>query len=275
VSVTTKALWFIESHLSGELSLESIAKAVGVSRYHLSRAFSVTVGCSLVSYLRARRLSESAHALSRGAPDILALALDTGYGSHEAFTRAFRQQFGVTPEQLRDRGTTGGLELMNPIRMNDTPPTALARPRIVREEALLIFGLGQRHQTNAGIPVQWDRFVPYLESIPNRVGTDTFGVICNPDDTGSIEYLCGVKVSEFPNEPAEFSRLRIPPQTYAVFEHTAHVSEVGSTWSAIWNQGLTDAGLEASDGPAFERYAERFNPRTGDGGFELWVPVKR
>src|SRR5262249_16662272 len=100
VSVTAKTLWYIERHLSGDLSLEAIADVVGVSRFHISRAFGVTVGCGLASYVRTRRLSEAARTLVDGAPDILAVALDTGYGSHEAFTRAFRQYFGLTPEEL-------------------------------------------------------------------------------------------------------------------------------------------------------------------------------
>src|SRR5581483_10299997 len=111
VSVTAKALWYIESHLSGDLSLDAIADVVGVSRFHVSRAFGVSMGMSLASYVRRRRLSEAAGALAGGAPDILAVALDSGYGSHEAFTRAFRQQFGITPEQLRESGAKG-VELM-------------------------------------------------------------------------------------------------------------------------------------------------------------------
>ena len=93
VSVTGKALWYIESHLGEELSLDTIACAVGVSRFHLSRAFAVSIGCSLTSYVRARRLSQAARMLADGAPDIFALAIDSGYGSHEAFTRAFHQYF--------------------------------------------------------------------------------------------------------------------------------------------------------------------------------------
>ena len=275
MSVTSKALWYIESHLSGDLSLDAIADAVGVSRFHLSRAFGVTVGCALASYVRARRLSEAARTLANGAPDILVIALDTGYGSHEAFTRAFRARFGLTPEQLRERAGLDELNLMEPIRMDDNTTTTIAPSRIAREDALLIFGLGQRyHRTNAGIPSQWDRFVPYLGTIPNQVGSTAYGVICNADDTGSIEYICGVQVSEFPAQPAEFSRLRIPPQTYAVFEHKDHVSSVGATWKAIWNHAISDAGYRASDGPAFERYGEQFDGRTGRGGFEIWVPIK-
>ena len=273
MSVTSRALWYIESHLSGDLSLEAIADAVGVSRFHLSRAFGTTVGCALASYVRTRRLSEAARALAGGAPDILAVALNSGYGSHEAFTRAFRQQFGVTPEQVREHGSMKGVDLMSPIRLDDQTATPVAPARVVREDAFLIFGLGQRYRTNAAIPSQWDRFVPYLGTIRNQVGKETYGVICNPDDTGSIEYITGVRVSDFPDDPAEFSRLRIPPQTYAVFEHKDHVSSVGTTWGAIWNHAIADAGYRAADGPAFERYGEQFDGHTGLGGFELWVPI--
>src|SRR6187401_170088 len=96
-----KALWFIESHLADQLSLDDIAGVAGISRFHLVRAFAAATGLSVMRYVRARRLSEAARALANGAPDILTLALEADYGSHEAFTRAFRDQFGTTPEDVR------------------------------------------------------------------------------------------------------------------------------------------------------------------------------
>src|SRR5665811_2453814 len=96
-----KALWFIESHLADELTLDEIAAIGGVSRFHMVRAFAAATGLSVMRYVRARRLTEAARALAGGAPDILSLALEADYGSHEAFTRAFRDQFGITPEALR------------------------------------------------------------------------------------------------------------------------------------------------------------------------------
>src|SRR6202051_2125329 len=99
-----KALWFIESHLADALTLDEIAGGGGVSRFHMVRAFAAATGLSVMRYVRARRLSEAARALAGGAPDILSLALDADYGSHEAFTRAFRDHFGVTPDA--DRSST-------------------------------------------------------------------------------------------------------------------------------------------------------------------------
>ncbi len=131
MNLVSKALWYIESHFAEEISLEDIAIACDVSRFHLSRAFGLGTGRSVMRYVRGRRLTEAARALARGAPDILGVALDAGYGSHEAFTRAFRDQFGVTPEAVRQRGDLEQLELMEPMTMTETgtvgPGSAAAR----------------------------------------------------------------------------------------------------------------------------------------------------
>ena len=103
-SPVERALWFVESHFGRDITLDQISEVACVSRYHMSRMFAISTGIPVMRYLRARRLSEAARALVNGAPDILSVALDVGYGSHEAFTRAFRDQFGVTPESVRSRG---------------------------------------------------------------------------------------------------------------------------------------------------------------------------
>src|ERR1700693_4619635 len=112
-----EALWFIEVHLATELSLADIADAGGVSRYNLLRAFGIANGQSVMRYVRGRRLTEAARHLASGAPDILSIALGAGYGSHEAFTRAFRDQFGLTPEAVRAQGKLDALSLVEPFRM--------------------------------------------------------------------------------------------------------------------------------------------------------------
>ena len=109
---TEKALWFVESHLPEAISLDDVAQSSGVSRFHVTRAFGAATGRSVMGYMRSRRLTEAARKLASGAPDILAVALDAGYASHEAFTRAFRDQFGTTPELVRAQGSLGNLDLV-------------------------------------------------------------------------------------------------------------------------------------------------------------------
>src|SRR6201997_4448338 len=115
-----KALWFVESHLADPLTLDDVAEVARISRFHLVRAFATATGLSVMRYVRARRLTEAARALAAGAPDIPQVALDSDYGSHEAFTRAFRDHFGVTPETVRATSCLDKLKLQEPILMVST-----------------------------------------------------------------------------------------------------------------------------------------------------------
>jgi AraC family transcriptional regulator len=187
------------------------------------------------------------------------VALDSGYGSHEAFTRAFRDQFGLTPEMLRSRGNLDNIELMEPIKMDETLLTNLEPPRFESLKTLLIAGLGERYnsETSANIPAQWQRFTPHLGHIPGQVGRTAYGVLCNGDDAGNTEYICGVEVSDFSRVPAELSRLRIPEQRYVVFTHRDHIATIRRTWFTIWNKWLPASGHQVAEGPEFERYGGR------------------
>jgi AraC family transcriptional regulator len=221
-----KALWFIENRLAGELSLQAIAQSVGVSNHHLARTFGAATGQSLMRYARGRRLSEAAHALTAGAPDILAVALSADYGSHEAFTRAFHEQFGVTPKSCRAAGSLDHIRLVEPIRMDRSLLIDLDGPRFEDHMELLIAGFAARYtfETNEGIPGQWQRFKPHIGGVPRQVGPETYGVACNFDETGSFEYIAGVQVSAFGALPEAFATVRIRAQHYAVFSHHEHVS---------------------------------------------------
>jgi AraC family transcriptional regulator len=276
VNPVGKALWFIESHLGNTFALDDVANVAGVSRYHMTRAFADVTGLSLMQYARGRRLTEAARALAGGATDILSVALDAGYGSHEAFTRAFREQFALTPEAVRKDGHLHGIKPLEPMLMEETV-RALAPPvRFEHGNVLLIAGLVQRYtcETSAGIPLQWQRFVPHLGNVPGQIGRAAFGVRWNGDEEGNFDYLCGVEVSDFSGLPPELAHVRVPEQKYAVFSHREHISTIRSTWVTIWNTWLPASGHELVDAPDFERYGPEFDPRTGAGGFEIWVPIK-
>jgi AraC family transcriptional regulator len=271
-----KALWFIESHLASELTLDQVAAIGGVSRYHMVRAFAAATGLSVMRYVRARRLGEAARALASGAPDILRVALDADYGSHEAFTRAFREHFGVTPDAVRAQRRLDTLELQEPITMDSTLIDKLAPPRFETAKPFLVAGLGERYscETSAGIAGQWQRFNEQADEIPERVGAVAYGVCCNGDDSGNFDYIAGVEVSDFSDLPRKFARVRIPEAYYAIFSQREHISTVRRTVNTIWNQWLPVSGLVVADAPNFERYDATFDSRTGNGGFEIWIPVK-
>jgi len=271
-----KALWYIESHLAGRLTLDEISEVAGVSRFHLVRAFAAATGFPVMRYVRVRRLSEAARALAAGAPDILEVALDAEYGSHEAFTRAFREHFGMTPETVRARTCVDKLRLQEPILMDSTALENIVPVRFETGKAMLVAGVGERiiQHNGAGIPSLWQRFHQYVQNFPGRIGEVAFGVCCNSDDAGNFDYIAGVEVADFSDLPRELARVRIPEQRYAVFAHGDHISTIRRTVNTIWNHWLPSSGFKAADAPNFERYDEKFDPVTGDGGLEIWVPIK-
>ena len=278
-----KALWFIEGRFGGEVSLDELSQAAGISRYHFAHVFAAATEQSAMRYMRGRRLSEAARVLANGGTDILSVALDFGYGSHEAFTRAFRDQFGLTPESVRAQRHLDNVNLVEAIKMDDGLITTLAPPRIEQGRLLLIAGLGGKYSldTHQNIPALWQRFQPHLGNVPGQVfaggggkGGRTFGVCYNIDDDCNFDCLAGVEVSGFSGLPAEFTRLRIPPQRYAIFTHHEHVSTMHSVAMTIWTKWLPASGYEAVDAPFFEYYGEEFDGRTGMGGFQMWIPIK-
>jgi len=270
-----KAIWFVEGHLGEDFALEDVAEVAGLSRHHMVRAFGQVTGRSVMRYVRARRLSEAARALAAGAPDILSVALEARYGSHEAFTRAFRDQFGVTPEQVRGQGCTGNLALVEPMTLNGTQILDLSPPRQVDGAPLLLAGLVEHYFDGdmAGVANQWQRFAPWIGHVPAQKGGTTYGVVWNGDDERTTDYLAALEVSDFADLPAELSRLRVPARRYIVWDYPGHISDIRSVWRTIWGESVPKSGVRLADAPFFERYPEQFDPATGAGGFEVWLPV--
>lgn len=274
------AIWFIERHLNQAIGLDEIASSAGVSRFHLSRAFGYATGLPVIAYVRARRLSEAALRLKDGAPDILALAVDLGYGSHEAFTRAFREQFDATPETVRAEGIQPHMQLTKAIRMPDTPSLTLKAPRLIEAKARTIAGLTLpiTNMQTAGIPGLWQSFRPHYGHINGQVGGHCFGVSYDFAESGDFTYMAGVEVSDTRDLPKNFSHVTLRAMPYAVFEHNGHVSGIGATWMAIFDQGLMDKalqGLSFQGDPSFELMTEDFDGETGLGRIEIWIPMRK
>ncbi|QQR34797.1 AraC family transcriptional regulator [Devosia oryziradicis] len=272
-----RAIWFIETRFADDITLDDIANIGGVSRFHLSRSFGTMTGQSVMTYVRGRRLTLAAQKLLDGAPDILSVALDVGYASHEAFTRAFRDHFGQTPEQMRAHGIADPDLLVAPLRIDETLLAALPEPRIVDAAPLRVAGFSERYTfaTNEGIPALWQRFSPYVGHMPGQVGSTTYGVVADFEDDCSFGYLAGVEVLPTADLDEGMAYIDIPAQRYAVFAHEGHISTMRRTAYSIWAHYFPTSTLIPTGGPSFERYGAEHDAQTGHGLVEVWVPVAR
>ena len=273
-----KMLWLMESRFRGDVTLDSIAEELDLSRFHVSRLFSMVTGITFSAYLRGRRLSEAAKILAEGKTDILSVALDTGYNSHEAFTRAFSDQFGVTPETVRKAQSLENLKLVEAIRMPAKIETPKNAPVHVESLSMTLVGPCETYtmSANGGIPDQWQRFQPFLATLGGRNKGVAYGVIMEASngDPECFDYMCAIEKPADIEIPKGFKTLKTGELKIARFPHEGHVSKIQATCHDVFTRALPEAGLKMAGPISFlEYYGPDFNGMTGYGTVEIWVNV--
>lgn len=96
-----RVLRHIQEHLDGALDLQELARVACFSSFHFHRVFAAMTGETIADHVRRLRLERAAMQLRSSPRPVIQVALDAGYQAHEAFTRAFKAAFGVSPAQFR------------------------------------------------------------------------------------------------------------------------------------------------------------------------------
>jgi AraC family transcriptional regulator len=274
---TEQIIWLIESRLSENPRLDDIASETGYSRFYISRLFADETGLPFAAYVRGRRLSEAAKQLLGGAHDILSVALGAGYGSHEAFTRAFREQFGVSPEEMRERGRLSPIRFVEPLRMTATQIVPLDPPQIETLPAGSYVGLSRTYAATelGGIPEQWEQFQRHLAGLDQNKVLAAYGLVRNASRNGEdVEYICSIPSGLGLEPGGGLIEMKLPALRIAKFTHRGHIAGIKATTRAAFEEGLPKAGVRAT-GPIdmIEHYGPDFDPRSGYGVVGLWISV--
>src|SRR5689334_5347814 len=104
IAALNRLVDLVEERLGEDVDVAAVARSAGSSEYHLRRMFSSLAGMPLSEYVRRRRMTVAAGDVVRGAGDLLGIAVRYGYGSAEAFGRAFQAVHGVSPGRARRDG---------------------------------------------------------------------------------------------------------------------------------------------------------------------------
>lgn len=98
-----KTLDYIEEHIGEDIKIEVLAETAALSLFYYQRLFSRLVKKPVREYIKLRRMAIVLEVLQNKNSRILDIALEYGFGSHETFTRAFKEAYGMTPEQYREK----------------------------------------------------------------------------------------------------------------------------------------------------------------------------
>ena len=92
----------IEARIDEKIPILELAKAAALSPFYYQRLFTRLVKKPPREYIKLRRLARASEALRNGQDKILDVAIEYGFGSHELFSRTFKDTYGITPTQYRE-----------------------------------------------------------------------------------------------------------------------------------------------------------------------------
>ncbi|MCP5150618.1 MAG: AraC family transcriptional regulator [Ectothiorhodospiraceae bacterium] len=290
-----RVLQYIDEHISEELVLETLAAVASFSPYHFHRVFAAWAGERLGEYLRRRRVEIGAGRLAaQPALSVLDVGLSVGFGSGEAFSRAFKAHFGASPTSWR-RGVRGRSERRNLGQMNGNPNqarrtatgqdddscNATEHPMQVRLETLKPVHIAYlRHLGPYGGTIErfWRESVhPWM--VENALLRAPRYGISHDDpsitDAARCRYDACVEVEASAQLSGNALRTRLPGGRYAVVDYSGPATEIGQAWSRLLREWLPESGMQLDARPCFEYYPTDadYDEETGRFSCRICVPV--
>jgi AraC family transcriptional regulator len=282
-------LEYIEEHLREPIDVGELARIALTSEYHLRRMFSALAGMPLSEYVRRRRLTVAGAEVVAGRRTLLDIAVRYGYGSGEAFARAFRAMHGVGPGEAR----RDGLALRSQPRMSFrlvVDGRSLMQYRIVTKEQFTVVG------RKATVPQINEGVNPHILEMIKAIDPDTMariaslsdqepsGVVSvthphdeeNHQEGSPLDYYHAVvadpgRVSS--EEAAGLDALTLEAGLWAVFTSVGEFpAALQRMWGDVYSEWFPSNPYRHRPGPTLLKVGA--DPDGGGALAELWVAVE-
>ncbi|MDO7907322.1 helix-turn-helix domain-containing protein [Paenibacillus sp. JX-17] len=280
-----KVAAYVEDHLEEELTLQELARQADFSKFHFTRIFKALTRETLSEYIRKRRLTRAAADLVETDLPLIELALTYGYQSQEAFSRAFKQYFGLSPQRYRNQGIH--YENLYKSSLNDV---------ILQLKREPVRG-GHRYEQSAGFwtagrvlegPVGneqvsrlWNTFDQALAELPvSEFSGVTYGIECMGDhEQAGTRYMAAVQLEGAEADwkrwlPEDWSSMYMKPGCYIVFELDGLIENIPAAIEEIYRVRLPQLGVKPAEDYHFERYRNDFTANTALHTFDFCIPIK-
>ncbi|WP_405835538.1 GyrI-like domain-containing protein [Streptomyces sp. NBC_01518] len=280
-----QALDHLEAHLDREVDVAEAARIAAVSEYHFRRLFSALAGMPLPVYVRRRRMTLAAAEVLAGERTLLDVAVRYGYGSGEAFARAFRSVHGIGPGEARREGALLTAQPRMSFRVVVEGSTTM-RYRIVEREAFRIVGRkarvplvheGVNADAAAHLETLDERAIVRMKELSDR---EPAGVVSaavyltdSREEGAEADYWIGVATG--PEVVVEdLDTLDVPAGTWAVFDNDGpYPSALQELWRDVFTQWFPSNPYTSRPGPELLR--TRPVAIGEETHSQLWIPVER
>ncbi|AXA89792.1 GyrI-like domain-containing protein [Massilia sp. YMA4] len=289
-----RVLDHIDRHLDRQLSVAELAEVAHFSAFHFHRMFTAWMGETVADHVRRRRLETAASRLaSQPGVTVLQAALAAGFGSAEAFTRAFKLHFGLAPTAWRQAQQESKIGQVHskigqagmPAAGHDDASTnhgeySMIEVSIVERNPVHVAYLRKTGPYGPELGRFWGEVVYPWMATNNLLGLPRYG-ICLDDPTVTAPEQCRYDAAvEVPPErllSGNPMRTVVPGGQYAVHRFRGPVEQVAGAWLALTRDWLPASGLQLDARPFVEHYPPdaAYDPATGVFEAELCMPVTR
>ncbi|WP_293698136.1 helix-turn-helix domain-containing protein [uncultured Agrococcus sp.] len=285
-----RALQLIEDRLTEEIDTRDLARVTLTSEYHFRRMFSALAGIPLSDYIRRRRLTVAAAEVLEGDTPIQDTAVRFGYGSADAFSRAFRSVHGIGPSEARSSGAA----LKSQPRLRITLSIEGAEQMDYRLETRPAFTLVGRSKRMSvvyhGENAQMTQFHDDLGEATHKViwghsTTQPEGIVAvstnfeeGREDGSKFDYWVAAAAEEAPSGESlaehGLETMDVESGTWLVLtSKDAETASIQQLWVDAYGAWFPANPYEVAEGPELcvVRYDEDWTPTHAD----LWLPIRK
>ena len=288
-----KTLNYIEEHIGEEIQIEELADLAGLSLFYYQRLFARLVKKPVREYVKLRRLARACESLRNKENSILNVAVEYGFGGRETFTRAFKDTYGITPAQYRDKPVGlmnyGKPDLSLNYRMVDEGVPLIGEGlvleynrRTLREPVNFLgvvgyysFTKGKMMGERTGVDESdaiWKKFFDALKDIPHIPGGRILGVSYHGDaPDGYSTYFIGVEPCE---EDSRFVSWQLPAREYVICSFEAdNPKQLMASMGKMMK--FTRGWLKSHGLIADGFFPEMYDHHTPEMAYmEMWIPFR-
>ncbi len=292
-----RVLEHIDRRIEEPLDLVALAEVANFSPFHFHRLFAAWMGERLGDYVRRRRLEIGALRLvSQPASPVLHVALTVGFGSAEAFARAFKIRFGCSPTSWRSQQTGQRFQNSNrsqadrkidqvmpgPARKHGTSfnpnQEAAMNVRVIDRQPVFVAYLRHLGPYGEAIGAFWGHTVYAWLATNGLLGRPRYGISHDEPsvvDPSQCRYDACAEVEPDFVPTGNALKTTLPGGRYAVLGFKGTSAEIGEAWNALLRDWLPSSGLQLDARPCFEHYPTdaTYDVETGAFSCEICSPV--
>ena len=281
MAIIGNSIQYIEDHITEDITVEDVAKCVGVSSFYFQKGFAMLCGFSVSEYIRNRRLALAGNELLVTEEKIIDIAMKYGYDSPDSFTKAFTRFHGVTPTSVRKDAVL--LKSFAPLKLKISLEGGyLMDYKIVRKEEFTVIANVKTFPyegAKESIPQFWQE---HFQSGKGAVVCGWYGINIDLEmGQENFEYLIADPYNPQKEVPEGFEIRTIPAFEWAVFPcrgaMPTALQDVNTKIYTEWLPALKEYEFAAVYCVEYYDDPTKYEKGTLDENYycEIWIPIKK